>query len=326
MINDKMIAVTGANGFVGQAVCRELMRQGFGVRALLRRESTRRDMEQVLAADARVVGDIEDTTNFGDTLNGVGGVVHLAARVHVMTDHEADPLTAFRRVNVGGSIALAKAASSYGVKRMVFMSSVKVNGEETRLSPFDETSPFQPDDPYGQSKVEAEKELHDFARKNGIGLTVLRPPLVYGPGVKANFAAMMKLAALGVPLPFGAIDNRRSLIHVDNLASACVQVLQNPAAEDKTFMVSDGEDFSVPDMIRYLAEGMMKKSRMIPVPISWLKILGRLSGKQAQISRLTGSLQIDSRLIRKELNWQPPVNGREGLRLTGKWFLNQTGR
>lgn len=314
------MAVTGANGFVGQAVCKAALADGFAVRALVRNDAALAQLPDELKADARVVGDIDEKTDWTGHFDGVDCLVHLAARVHVMSETSTNPLAAFRAVNVDGSLNLARALVAQNVRRMVFVSSIKVNGEETRFSAFNENSPVNPQDPYGQSKAEAEDALRAFSRKSGLGLTVLRPPLVYGPGVKANFAALAKLTMKGVPLPFGAIRNHRSLIHVDNLADACVVVASHPTASYQTYLVSDGEDFSLGEMITLLAEGMGKKPFLIPVPTGLLTFLGKITGKSAQVARLTGSLQVDSRAIRRDLRWLPPVDAREGLRRVGAWF------
>lgn len=317
------VAVTGANGFVGQAVCKALLAKGYQVRALLRRSDALADLEPDPALDARIVGDINATTDWADHLAGSQAVIHLAARVHVMNDQSDNPLAAFRAVNVDGTAGLARAAHAQGVKRLVFMSSIKVNGEATSGRAFDENSVAAPEDPYGQSKAEAEQMLREVASQTGLEVTILRPPLVYGPNVGANFAALTGLIRRGLPLPLGAVDNHRSLIHVDNLADACVVAADHPDAANKTFLVSDGVDHSIGQMIRLLAEGMGKKPILLPVPQSVLSLLGRLTGKSAQVSRLTGSLQIDSRAIRRTCDWQPPVDSDDGLRDTGAWFGRQ---
>jgi UDP-glucose 4-epimerase len=320
MTDQKIMAITGANGFVGQAVCKAALADGFSVRPLVRTEAALAQLPADLAQDARIIGDIDGNTDWAGHLQGVDCVVHLAARVHVMNDVSSDPLAAFRAVNVAGSLYLARAAAAQNVKRMVFVSSIKVNGEETLFSAFNEHSPVNPQDPYGQSKAEAENALRQFSEESGLGLTILRPPLVYGPGVKANFAALAKLTSRSIPLPFGAIHNYRSLIHVDNLADACVVVAQHPSACYKTYMVSDGEDFSIGEMISLLAEGMGKKAILLSVPTDVLGFIGRVTGKMAQVQRLTSSLQIDNRAIRRDLHWLPPVEARDGLRRVGAWF------
>ncbi len=316
------VAVTGANGFVGQAVCKAALADGFEVRPLVRNAAAVAQLPDELQPNARIIGTIDGETDWSDHLEGVECVIHLAARVHVMNETETDPLEAFRAVNVQGSLNLAQAANAQNVQRMVFVSSVKVNGEETRYSAFNENSPIHPQDPYGQSKAEAEQALRNFSQKSGLGVTILRPPLVYGPGVKANFAALAKLTLRGIPLPFGAIRNHRSLIHVDNLADACVVVARHPAASYKTYMVSDGQDFSLGEMVTLLAEGMGKKAFLVPVPVSVLSCLGRITGKSAQVQRLTGSLQVDSRAIRRDLHWLAPIEARDGLRQVGAWFAD----
>lgn len=320
MTKTKIVAVTGANGFVGQAVCKALTEKGHLVRPLVRSKEALAKLDPALRDDARIVGDIGPETVWERHLSRVDGLIHLAARVHVMQDAASDPLAEFRKVNVAGTMNLMRAAHHAGVSRMVFVSSVKVNGEATSMVAYSENSPVSPQDPYGVSKAEAEAAIREFSESSGMSHVILRPPLVYGPGVKANFAAMARLAGRGIPLPLGSIHNLRSLVHVDNLASACVLADDHPGAAYRTFMISDGEDFSVSDMIRLLAEGMGKKALLVPVPVGMLRLLGKIIGKTAQIDRLVGSLQVDSRAIRRELGWRPPVNAREGLRAVGKWF------
>jgi UDP-glucose 4-epimerase len=245
----------------------------------------------------------------------VDAVVHLAARVHVMQETTADPLAEFRRVNVQGTMNLARQAASAGVRRFVFVSSIKVNGEATQLGrPFMADDAPAPLDAYGVSKMEAEQGLREIASQTGMEVVIIRPPLVYGPGVKANFAAMMRWLKRGVPLPLGAIYNQRSLVALDNLVDLIVTCLTHPAAANQTFMVSDGEDVSTTELLRRMGQAMGHPARLLPVPASWLKVAAGLVGKGDVAQRLCGSLQVDISKTRELLGWVPPVSLDEGLR------------
>ena len=307
--------VTGANGFVGQALCAELLRRGYAVRGAVRTASIAN------LVFSNVVGEIGADTDWSATLDGVEVVIHLAARVHVMRDTVTDPLAEFRRVNVAGTEHLARCAAAGGVKRLVYVSSIKVNGEETheeeKFSAADEPAPL---DPYGVSKWEAEQALHRVAQETGLEVVIVRPPLVYGPGVKGNFAQMLSVVAKGMPLPFASVHNRRSLIYVDNLADALIVCASHPVAAGQTYLVSDGEDISTPDLLRQLAAAMGVSSRLFPCPSAWLRLAGKLAGKSQQLERLLGSLQVDGDKIRRDLNWMPPYSLQQGLRATAEWY------
>lgn len=274
--------------------------------------------------DAVEVGEIGSDTDWCSALDGVECVVHLAARVHVMKA-TANSLTEFRRVNVAGTERLARQAAQQGVRRFIFLSSIKVNGEETVGVGFKERDRPQPQDAYGVSKWEAEQVLKKVSVETGMEVVILRPPLVYGPGVRGNFLRLMKLVALAVPLPFGAVENRRDLVYVGNLVDAIIACLEHPAAADQTFLVSDGESLATPELIRRLAQAMGKTPRMLRVPVFWFDWIGRVAGK-ATLQRLTGSLQIDTAHIRTTLRWQPPYSVDAGLRATSQWFLAGHGR
>ncbi len=303
------ILVTGANGFVGQALCERLMELGFGVRGTVRRDEAR----LANGAGKAVVGVIDGNTDWSDALNDIEVVIHLAARVHVMKDDAKDPLEEFRKSNVRGTENLARQAARAGVKRLVFVSSIKVNGEQTSGHPYSEADEANPQDSYGISKWEAEQALHRVARETGLEVVTLRPPLVYGEGVKGNFAQMMKALEFGIPLPFASVENRRSLIHVGNLADALILCANHPVASNRTYLVSDGEDISTPELLRQLGVAMNHPARLFSCPEFLLKLIGSLAGKSAQVSRLLGSLQIDSGRIRNELGWVPPYTLRQGL-------------
>lgn len=301
--------ITGANGFVGKPLCAELLRQGQSVRAAVRAADLSIENIEVAA-----VGSIDGSTDWATALRGVDVVIHLAARVHVMCDDVADPLQEFRKVNVAGTENLVRSAAANGVKRLVYISSIKVNGEETSGGRgYTELDAPAPQDPYSLSKWEAEQALHRVAQETGLEVVVVRPPLVYGPGVKGNFAQMMKVLSRDIPLPLASVRNLRSLVYVGNLVDALICCAIHPAAAGQTYLVSDGEDVSTPELLRQLGEAMGHRVRLFPCPLSVLRLGGRLTGKFNQVERLTGSLRVDCSKIRRELGWQPPFALREGL-------------
>ncbi|MFH0933989.1 MAG: SDR family oxidoreductase [Pseudomonadota bacterium] len=321
------ILVTGANGFVGKALCREAVRRGHAVRAAVRSRAT---------ADTVAVGDIDGQTDWRAALHGIDVVIHLAARVHVMQESAADPLDAFRSVNVQGTENLARQAAGAGVKRLVYVSSIKVNGgftcgagsaERRVLSAemrkaFREDDVPNPEDAYAISKREAEKTLHRVAAETGLEVVFVRPPLVYGPGVKGNLAQMLHVLTKGIPLPLASVHNLRSLIALDNLVDALLLCATHPAAAGQTYLVSDGEDISTPELLRMLGAATGHPARLFPCPPALLKLAARLTGKSAQIERLLGSLQIDSARIRRELGWLPPLTLQQGLQQAGEHYRN----
>jgi nucleoside-diphosphate-sugar epimerase len=307
------VLVTGANGFIGRALCGVLAASGRRVRKAVR-------MPVPGLPDAVVVGDIGPDTDWRTALEGVSGVVHLAARTHVLRETATDPLAAYRKINVSGTERLARSAAAGGIRRLVIVSSVKVSGERTEERPFTEDGAPRPEDAYGVSKWEAEQALSRIAAETGLEVVALRPPLVYGPGVKGNFLRLMNLVARGVPLPLGAVDNRRSLIYTGNLAGAIVKALDAPQAAGRTYLVSDGEDVSTPDLVRGLARALGVKPRLLSLPLSALDLGARLAGRRAEFVRLTSSLQVDSSRIRRELDWRPPFTLAQGLELTAKWY------
>lgn len=310
------VLVTGANGFVGRRLCSELLRQGHAVRAAVR-DASRADG---LTGEVVAVGALGVATDWTKALAGIDAVVHLAARVHVLKEAAADPLEAFRAVNVRATEALAQAAATEGVRRFVYVSSIKVNGEATAERPFSPQDPAQPCDPYGVSKWEAEQALRRVAKATDLQVAVVRPPLVYGPGVGGNFLRLLKLVRSGIPLPFGAIENRRSMIYNGNLAHALVLCATHVNAAGKTFHVSDGDDLSTPCLVRRLARFMHKPARLVRVPKSLLQIAGRCTGKANEIDRLVGSLRVDVSGISSDLAWKPPFSTAEGLGDTVQWF------
>jgi nucleoside-diphosphate-sugar epimerase len=312
------LLVTGASGFVGSALCEELIGRGIDVRVALRSGNSRAGI-----IEQTVVGTIDAQTEWTNALQDVEVVIHLAARVHVMHDNAADPLQEFCRVNVAGTDHLARSAAANGVKRLVYVSSIKVNGEATREgNTFTEADAVHPQDPYGISKLEAEQALRQVARETGLEIVILRPPLVYGPGVKGNFIQMLKVLSRGIPLPLARVNNLRSLIYVENLVEALIVCATHPAAAGQIYLVSDGKDISTPEMLRQLGASMGHEARLFPCPEVLLKLSGLLIGKSDQVERLLGSLQVDSGKIRRELNWNPPYSMQQGLQATAEWYRN----
>lgn len=313
------VLVTGANGFVGQAVLSRLGGMGAGqVVGSVRRAPSAAQAGVPLVA----VGELSATTDWSGALAGVKKVVHTAARVHVMRESTADPLAEFRRVNVQATLNLARQAAAAGVRRLVFVSSIKVNGESTQPAfPFKASDAPAPLDAYGVSKMEAEQGLREVAAKTGLEVVIIRPPLVYGPGVKANFAAMVRWLQRGVPLPLGAIHNQRSLVALDNLVDLIVTCIDHPAAANQTFLVCDGEDVSTTQLLRRMGRAMARPARLIPVAPVLLKMGAALVGRPALAQRLCDSLQIDMGTTRQLLGWRPPISVDEGLRRASQGSL-----
>ena len=296
------VLVTGASGFVGSAVVQELVtRAGFQPIAVLRKA-------QPMSLPVRLCADFNDAEQTAPLMQGIDCVVHCAARVHMMNEQAADPLTEFRAVNTKGTLQLARQAAKAGVKRFIFLSSVKVLGESTSGQAFCFDDPLAPQDPYGVSKAEAETALHQLGQQTGMEIVIIRPPLVYGPGVKANFAAMLKLAKKNLPLPLGAIDNKRSLVALDNLVDLICVCIRHPAAANQTFLVSDDEDVSTTELLQRMIRAHGKTPRLLPIPASWLRFAARLLGKKAVVDRLCGSLQVDISHTKSTLGWQPPLS------------------
>ncbi len=301
------ILITGANGFVGEALCARLAGVGHSVQAAVRTSSG--------LSDETVVGSIDDVTDWKHIVSGCGAVVHLAARVHVMHDSAEDPLALYRVTNTEATLNLARQAAQAGVKRFVFISTIKVNGEG-RDAPYRETDTPAPEDAYAISKWEAEQGLLRIAEETELEVVILRPPLVYGPGVKANFLRLMQGVQKGWPLPLGAIRNKRSLLYLGNFVDAIRVCVEHPAAAGQTFLLDDGQAVSTPELIHAVARAMDRPARMISVPMGVLQLAGALLGKRAAVARLTGSLWVDSSLIRTRLGWMPPYSMDAGLAAT----------
>jgi nucleoside-diphosphate-sugar epimerase len=310
--------VTGATGFVGQSLCSALPTKGDFVRAAVRSSNS---VPAVDGLDVAAVGEIGARTDWTAALTGVDCIIHCAARAHVMHETEADALTAYRAVNVAGTQRLAEHAAASGVRRFVFLSSIKVNGEQTALgAPFLFSDAPAPEDPYGVSKWEAEQALWAVSAQTGLEVVVVRPPLVYGPGVKGNLLRLLRCVARSVPLPLGAVHNQRSLMGLSNLVDLLLRCAEHPAAAGQTFLASDGLDLSTPHLIRLMAEGMNRPARLLPVPVALLQAGGSLLGKRGELDRLVGSLQVDSRHTRELLGWTPPVSVADGVREMGRWY------
>jgi nucleoside-diphosphate-sugar epimerase len=311
--------VTGANGFVGRMLCAELLKRGHSVRGALRAPEN----FDIAGCEVAKISDIDSYTDWTHALRGINTVIHLAARVHIMKEDALDPLEEFRSVNVLGTERLARSASASGVRRLVYVSSIGVNGSQTKRGQlFVESDQTNPHNAYALSKWEGEQCLLRISKETGMEVVIVRPPLVYGPGVKGNFAQMLRALVGGIPLPLASVHNQRSLVYVENLVDALITCATHPAATGQTYLVSDGEDVSTPDLLRQLGASMGRSARLFPCPSALLKLAGRLIGKTDQIERLLGSLRVDSGKIRRELNWDAPYTLCEGLQKTGASVRN----
>lgn len=309
------VLVTGADGFVGRAVCAELARAGETVVA-----GTRNAVPVPDAHEALKLGDLVRLRDLDDLLDGLDAVVHLAARVHVASDSSPDPAAAYRELNVDATRRLGQAAARVGVRRLIFLSSVKVHGERTTGRPFDETDAPDPRGPYALSKLEAEQALAEISQE-GLETVVLRPPLVYGPGVKANFLALLRLCDSGLPLPLGAVSgNRRSLVYVDDLAGAIRLCLAHPQAVGRTYLVASGPALSTATLVREMRRALGRPERLPSVPPAALRLLARLAGRADAAGRLLDSLAVDAGRIASELGWRSHWSLPEGLRSTVDWY------
>jgi len=321
------VLITGATGFVGRRLTEYLLSQHPNIHLRLAvRKITQNIMDAHLQSNPRVhvevVGDINAQTDWAQALTGIDIVIHLAARVHVMQDHASDPLQEYRQANTASSLHLAQAAAKAGVKRLIYLSSIKVNGEATEpQKPFSEDSLPAPIDPYGVSKWEAELGIEKICSQTSMEFVVIRPPLIYGPGVKANFRKLMQLVAKGLPLPLGAIHNQRSMLALDNLISFIDVAMTHPAATNQCFLLSDGQDLSTTQLLKLLAKGMHQSLWLIPLPTMILQTLAKMVGQSSASERLLGSLQIDSSKARQLLGWGPPLTVEQGIALTTEYYL-----
>jgi nucleoside-diphosphate-sugar epimerase len=316
--NGKVVLVTGANGFIGKAVWAELPRRGYRTRGVVRHGL---QVNVPDGAECFSIDEIDAHTDWSHALHEVHSIVHLAARVHLMRETATDPLAEFRRANVALTLNLARQAAAAGVKRFVFVSSIKVNGEVTPVGqPFTAEDVPNPTDPYGISKHEAEQALLRLATETGLEVVIIRPVLVYGRGVKANFYSMMRWLLKGVPMPLGSLPNRRSFVALQNLVDLIATCIQHPAAVNQIFLVSDGEDLSISGLLRRTGAALGKSARLIPVPVVVLRAGARLVGQEAVMQRLCDSLQVDITKTRRMLNWSPPMNVDDALKETAQYF------
>jgi UDP-glucose 4-epimerase len=315
-----MILVTGAAGFVGRALTARLARQ-FRVRAATHAVMYECTGSNVEAVHGKALSPTED---WSDALSGISTVLQCAARVHMMRESDSEILSAYRKINVEGTLNLARQAVAAGVRRFIFLSSIKVNGECTLPGqPFTADQTPAPSDPYGTSKMEAEQGLRVLARDSGLEVVIVRPPLVYGPGVKANFLTLMRWLARGWPLPLGRVtQNRRSLVALDNLIDLLVRCIDHPAAANRTFLVSDGEDLSTAALLERLGAALGRPARLISVPVGWLGVAAAGLGRTERLRRLCQSLQVDMRQTQAVLGWTPPLGVDEGLRRAAAYWLD----
>ncbi len=308
------LLITGASGLVGSAVVEAALEKDFDVLGQVREQK----VDRVPSFNSEISLD----TDWTKALEGVDCVVHCAARVHQMTESSISPIEAYREVNTFGTLNLARQAAENNVKRFVFISSIKVNGEFTALNaPFVNDSENVPTDPYGLSKYEAEQGLWELAAETGLEVVIIRPPLVYGPGVKANFLSMMRWVEKGIPLPLGAINNVRSLVFLDNLVDLILTCCVNPKAKGETFLVSDNDDVSTSQLLNVVAQAMSRPNRMLPIPMSLLNFAARLIGKPQIAQRLCGNLQVDISHTMDTLSWKPPYSLEDGVKKTVDAYL-----
>lgn len=303
----RCIAVTGATGFIGDRICQGLEARGDHVRRIVRR--------RIRESTDACIADIGPDTDWRVALDGIDCVIHTAGRAHVLKEDAPDPLAEFRRVNTAGTRRLVEEAAKAGVRRVVFVSTVGVLGTHTNgRAPFDERSAPAPVDPYALSKLEAELAVQEVARDSGLEPVIVRPPLVYGAGAPGNFARLLRLASLRLPLPVGLVDNLRSLVGIDNLVDLLILCTTHPAAAGQQFLVSDDHDMSTPDLLSAIRELLGRRSLLLPIPPALLRAGGRLIGRLPEVDKLIGSLQVDISHTRRELDWSPPVSTDEGLR------------
>lgn len=312
------VLVTGASGFIGSHLLAALSERGLPARAAVRMAVG--GASDLILHDRCIVGTVDGRTDWSAALSGCDTVVHLAACVHVMRERR-DVRAAYRETNVEATRALARQSAAAGIRRFLLASTVKVHGEG-RAEPYAEGDVPAPQDDYARSKLEAEQVLREIASQTGMEATILRIPLVYGPAVGGNFLRLMRAVDAGIPLPFRSVDNRRSLVYVGNLTDAIVACLAHPQPARRTFMVSDGEDISTPELVRRLAHALGRRPRLLPVPVALLRLAGALSGRRAEIERMAGSFMVDSGAIRAALGWKPPFTFEAGLARTAAWYVD----
>jgi nucleoside-diphosphate-sugar epimerase len=308
----KSILITGVTGFIGSHLLHELEQKNYNISIALRKPSHSKNKNII-------IGEINNTTCWVNALKNIDVVIHMAARAHILQESVTNPEVEFDRINAQGTINLATQCIETGVKHFIFLSSI---GAVTTLSDtiINESSPCNPDTPYGKSKLKAEQVLEKLCQNSNMTYTILRPTLVYGANNPGNMERLLKLTSKGLPLPLGGINNSRSLVYVDNLVDAIITCIEHPSAKNQTFIVSDGEDLSTPELIRRIGKAMGKTPLLLPIPSNLIKMGTKLLGKGEVGDRLLGSLQVDSSKIKKTLNWQPPYTVDEGLKITADWF------
>ncbi|WP_335921489.1 SDR family oxidoreductase [Shewanella chilikensis] len=308
------ILVTGASGFLGSHICKSLSSRNIQYVPVVRGESS--------FVDCCKIDCVDESTDWSGALNNISTIIHCAARVHLMRDLSSDPITEYRKTNTFGTINLARQAADAGVKRFIFISSIKVNGDSSKPGrPFNKYNEKCPKDCYGISKAEAESQLLKIARETGLEVVIIRPTLVYGPGVKANFHSLMNLVYKGLPLPFGSIKNKRSLVSVLNLVDLIITCIDHPKAVNQVFLVSDDYDVSTASMVKHMSQALGKSCRLIPVPLWCYHLVGKVTGKMDVVDRLLGSLQVDITDTKNTLDWIPPQTLEEGFKETAEAFL-----
>ena len=308
----KRCLITGASGFIGSALLNALSDKHFMAVPVYRQAYN----------NAACISDINEDTDWSSALENIDVIIHSAARVHIMAESHHDSLTEFRKVNVDGTLNLARQAAKNGVQRFIYLSSIKVNGESTfQENAFTEHVREIPVDPYSLSKYEAESGLREISDETGMEVVIIRPPLVYGPNVKANFLNLVKLADTGVPLPFGAINNKRSMVYVENLVDFIIKCVVNPAAANQTFLISDGDDLSLKRLLRMMRTALGRPARLLSIPSVLFRIAGRLTGKAAVVDRLVGDLRVDSAKAQELLGWTPPFTIQQGIQATIAFYL-----
>lgn len=311
------VLLTGYTGFIGSNLLSRL-EVDYKVSLLGRKQPEKLDCEFYS-------GELNSKSDFRVALSNITTVIHCAARAHIMNDDSQDPLSEFREVNTYGALNLAKQAASSGVKRFIFISSIKVNGESTEGGTrFNSGDKRKPEDPYGVSKAEAEEGLFEIAKETGLEVVILRPTLVYGPGVKGNFLNLLKLSKLPVPLPFGLVNNKRSMVYLDNLVDLIVTCIDHQNAANRVFLVSDGDDLSLARLLTLIGQAMNKSLLLLPVPVFLFNLVGRLTGKSAVVDRLVGNLQVDSSDAKQYLDWSAPYSVGQGIKATVDGFLNES--
>lgn len=315
------ILITGASGFVGRVLCRQLIAKNYQIRILLRAESNKTDIDNLPNCELVYFDAIGNKNDWNAILKNIDAVIHLAARVHIMRDTEKDPLNVFRKINVEWTKELAEAAAANNVKRFIFMSSLHVNGNDSYQKPLQETDASNPQTPYAVSKLEAEQVLKEITAKTSLETVIIRPPLVYGRNVKGNFLNLLNLVNKGIPfLPLGAFNNKRSFVGVNNLADFLICCLENPKAANETFLISDDEDITTTELIKLLAQYLGKARPMLSIPTKYLEILAGLLGKKTAIKKMSAPLQVNISKAKNLLQWLPKQSLRDGIKETADWY------